>query len=211
MTSDANIEIRCQCGTLRGVARGLSPQTGNRAVCYCLDCRAFPLVLGVGDRILDEDGGTDLFQTSAARIAFTDGVEQLACLRLTPKGPFRWYARCCDSPIGNTPTTSAVPFVGLLVDCLASASPDTSLDDALGPVRTRVFGRFAKRDVSHTGASSGPGLAMALRLLPMMLRSRLRGDHRRGAFFDGETGAPRATPRVVDAEERGEAERTAEA
>lgn len=109
-----DIAIRCSCGTLEGVARDLSPSVGNRVVCYCKDCQAFARYLGRGAEVLDDAGGTDIFQTSPARVSFARGADRLACVRLTRKGPLRWYARCCDTAIGNTAAGPGVPFVGLV-------------------------------------------------------------------------------------------------
>jgi hypothetical protein len=45
---------------------------------------------------------------------------------------------------------------------------------------------------------------MVARVMLLMLRWRLRGDHRHSPFFDADTGQPRATARVLDAAEREE-------
>ena len=118
----ADLPIRCSCGALRGVARGVSPSRGNRVICYCADCQSFAHFLGRATEILDRSGGTDIFQTSPARIEITQGRERLASMRLTPKGLLRWYADCCKTPIGNTAITREIPFVGLICRCLDTGS-----------------------------------------------------------------------------------------
>jgi hypothetical protein len=114
------------------MAHGVTPQIGNRCVCYCDDCQAFPKALGRPD-VLDANGGTDIFQLSPARIEFTHGVDLVACLRLTEKGLVRWYASCCNTPIGNTLTTGSIPFVGLICSFVPEAVTGT-----LGPIRARI-------------------------------------------------------------------------
>jgi hypothetical protein len=192
----ADLPIRCSCGALRGVARGVSGACGNRVVCYCDDCQSFAHFLDRAEDTLDAHGGTEIFQTSPARIEITAGADRLACMRLTPKGLLRWYAACCRTPIGNTLASRQVPFVGLVVACL----DHPSLDSALGPIRVRGHARFAVG--TPAGAHrSFPATAIA-RLLWNSLVARLRGDHRRSPFFDRETGAPVSAPRVLSAAER---------
>ncbi len=62
------LPIRCSCAALRGTALGVSANRGNRVVCYCDDCQSFAYFLGRADQILDAHGGTDIFQTSPARL-----------------------------------------------------------------------------------------------------------------------------------------------
>jgi hypothetical protein len=62
------------------------PGSVNRAVCYCRDCQAFAHFLGRPEEILDSKGGSDVVQTTPARVTLTDGIEMLACMRLTEKG-----------------------------------------------------------------------------------------------------------------------------
>lgn len=52
MTAPVDLPLRCSCGALRGVLRGMSPARGNRVVCYCRDCQAFAHFLD-RDEILD--------------------------------------------------------------------------------------------------------------------------------------------------------------
>ena len=140
MASD--ITIRCSCGGFEGRAHGLESSVGIRLVCYCDDCQAFPWALDAADRVLDAHGGSDIFQTSPARIEFTKGRENLACLRLSDKGLLRWYASCCNSPIGATLAMASVPFVALLHSAMEfGGSPDA----VLGPSRGGVNARFMCR------------------------------------------------------------------
>jgi len=191
------LPIRCACGALRGRADGLSPSRGNRVVCYCEDCQAFTFATGCAERVLDEHGGSDIFQMSPAQIHFEAGLDQLACLRLSPDGLPRWYAACCGAPIANV--SGSVPFCGFLVSAF-DASPEER-DRVLGPVRHRVQAVTA-RGQAPAGAHAGFPLGMFLRLIPRILAARLRGDQKRSPFVDPATGGPIATPRIVDADER---------
>jgi len=206
MVSVASIDlpIRCTCGTLRGVLRGASPDHGNRAVCYCDDCQSFAHFLKRPADILDEHGGTEVFQTSPARVEFIDGADRLACMRLKPSGLLRWYASCCRTPVGNTLATAKMPFVGLIRACLDA--DDAALDAALGPIRYRGMGRFAKGDVSGLGVHDRFTLGMLGRITRILIGAKLRGDARRSPFFDAESGTPVAVPKVLSADELREVE-----
>jgi hypothetical protein len=195
MTRD--VVISCKCGKLGGIARDISARTGNRVVCYCDDCQAFAHALGAADFTLDAQGGTDIFQMSPARLELTRGRDHLACLRLTPNGALRWYADCCNTPIGNTMPTGQLPFVGLIHTCIDTEG--RTLDELLGPVRACVMTRFARGVPVASGvAHNGFSLAMLVATLWKMLCWRLRGDHRDSPFFDRKSGKPVGSLRVLD-------------
>ncbi len=191
-----DLPIRCHCGTLRGTLLSAAPADGIRCVCYCDDCQAFVAGLEPPVTVLDDYGGTGLFQTSPARLTLSAGSDRLACLRLTAKGPLRWYANCCRTPIGNTLATAAIPFVGVFEACIDAAEP--ARDAALGPVQVRIMTRHASAPVptldAHPGFSFGHVLDIGLH----MLRWRLHGDHKRTPFFHMPGGAPVAQPALPD-------------
>jgi Family of unknown function (DUF6151) len=89
--------IRCHCGKLKGTLN--HDREVNRCVCYCTDCQAFARFLKREHEILDDRGGTSIIQTIPANISFTEGIEYLACMRLTANGLLRWYVTCCYTPI----------------------------------------------------------------------------------------------------------------
>jgi hypothetical protein len=200
-----DLPIRCTCGTLRGIVHGVSGRSGNRVVCYCDACQTFANVLGKSDSTLDAQGGTDVFQMSPARLKLTQGREHLACLRLTASGPLRWYTDCCRTPIGNTLATSRVPLVGLIHSCMDTGG--SPLDEWLGPVRARVYYRFARHELDPApsaefrrrppNAHDGIPWSQFVRVASKILVWRLRGDQKRSPFFDVRTGEPVAVARVL--------------
>jgi len=196
-----DLAIRCVCGAVAGIARAISGRRGNRLVCYCGDCQSFAHFLGGTDCILDAQGGTEIYQTSPARLQITAGTDRLACMRLSPDGLLRWYAGCCRTPIGNTLAIRQVPFVGLIHCCLHFESTGRSRDEVLGPVHARIFTRFARGDLARRGGHGLGSARLILRSVPMLLAARLRGDHARSPFFAPETGDPIALPHVLCAEE----------
>ena len=110
-----DVPLRCDCGQVRAVARGLSPSKGNRLVCYCNDCQAFAFYLDRAVDVLDEHGGTDIFQVAPCRIEILDGADQLRCIRLKERGLLRWFTACCRTPVGNTLGSIQSPFVGVIL------------------------------------------------------------------------------------------------
>jgi len=189
--------IKCRCGSLTGTV--IETSGGNHGICYCLDCQAFAHVLGSPESILDARGGTEIVQTSPQNIVFTEGVQNLACLRLTANGLMRWYAACCNTPIGNTSANYRVSVVGLVHSCLRSGQ--SSLDEAFGAPTMRVYTKYAKGEPKPgtTGL-----LATIPRLARMIVGARITGRYRSTPFFAEASGAPVATPRILSAEERAE-------
>jgi len=184
--------LRCRCGALQGHVElnGIR----NRMVCYCNDCQAFARFLGSAEKVLDAQGGSDVVQTAPHRIRITQGVEQLAAMRLSDQGMLRWYAACCRTPLGNTMNRRSFPFTGLLSTCLDSAP----LTPSFGPVRARANTQSAVGEPKPRAF----GLAGAvLRILGLVLHSRLSGRYRDTPFFTA-AGAPAVQPTVLSTEAR---------
>lgn len=198
----ADLPIRCFCGAFEGVAGDMSPGAGTHVTCYCEDCQAFQHALGQGGRVLDDNGGTQIFQTSPGRIRVTKGKEHLACLRLGPNGPVRWYTSCCNTPIGNTLWTPAVPFIGIITVCFDTASDESTVSKTLGPLKRGVFGKFATGDRANINAHDAVPLSLHFGFLGRLLRWRLRKDNKLTPFFNRETGELVVEPRALTKEER---------
>jgi len=190
--------LRCRCGTVRGELS--STQRTLHAVCYCRDCQAFAHALGEAGAILDDAGGTEVVATRAGNVRFTAGTEALACLSLTERGLLRWYARCCRTPIANTPRDMRLPYAGVMHNCLAPSR--TALAAAFGPVRMRVNTGRAKGPVEEPAVLQWLAL---MRIGPGLLWSRLTGGWRSTPFFDAAQRRPIAEPRVLSTAEREQA------
>ena len=206
MTS-GDLLLACSCGQVSGLVSGASPSTGTHAVCYCDDCQAFARHLGHPERVLDANGGTEVFQTSSGRVSFSKGRENVACIRLSPKGILRWHTTCCATPIGNTPTTPGLPFVGLILSCVGNAVDGTAREEIVGPIRGWAFQKFATGDKSVLEGRPENLPALVMRFIRVMAVARFRGDHRRSAFFEPDGKAPIAVPRTLSDEERASAYR----
>lgn len=172
-----NHRFQCQCGTLKGEVS--SPERGMRAVCYCGDCQTYAHLLGHPHRVLDPLGGTDVVATHARYVTFTSDTQTLACLSLSPRAVLRWYARCCDTPIANTPRNWKLPYVGMVHTCLRQPEP---LERSFPEVEMRI-----NRKSANGNAAGGGNLRGLLRFGGMVLRltaSRLDGGYHETPFFD---------------------------
>jgi hypothetical protein len=186
--------IRCHCGKLKDTLN--HNQEVNRCVCYCTDCQAFARFLKREHEILDEIGGTRIVQTVPANIEFTEGIENLTCMRLTENGMLRWYTACCNTPIGNTLSTPNLSYIGLIHTCLSF--DQTSLDKAFGQTQMYVNTKSA---IGENKPKSAGVLSGTLRLLGMMLKARFDGRYKQTPFFVMESGTPIVVPKVLTDQE----------
>ena len=188
--------LRCRCGTVRGAVA--LPALG-RAVCYCRDCRAYAYFLQREGEVLDDAGGTQVVATLPRQVRFEpEGLDALACMSLSERGILRWYAGCCNTPIGNTPRNARIPYVGLVHNCLAS-DPSRSLEASFWPLRMRVNTESATRPVASTPLVV---LAVMLGSVQPLLSTRWDGSWRDNPFFHADSGKPIRSPRVLGAGER---------
>lgn len=186
------IPFSCTCGTLRGHVSVPSAKSGNRVVCHCPDCRAAMIHLGQPDPAPD---GIDIWQTLPEHVHFTAGVDRLACLRLSPRGMYRWYAGCCNAPLTTTLRGPRLNVGGFI----AARFSDLS---ALPRSNSFVFKKQANGKYRHKGMGR-----LAWRVAQMMLSANLSGSWRQNPFFDA-SGKPIRTPRTLTRDERAAATAT---
>lgn len=199
-----DVPLRCRCGKVFGVARDVSPTKGNRVVCYCRDCQAFARFLDRPDRevghlgdVLDPLGGSDIYQTAAARVSITEGASHLRAMRLSPRGLIRWYTGCCKTPVANT-VSGRVPFAGLVQPFMDHAGPGR--DEVLGPP-AYVHGKGAiGGQPAHAPATVTP--RFAFRAARRLLRWLVTGMATPSPFFDPKTKAPIVAPEVLTPDQR---------
>ncbi len=198
--SEAQHVIRCRCGHLRGALP--ANQCLVRLRCYCRDCQAYAHALGAAGVILDTLGGTQVVVTLQQYLRFTEGTDKLGCLSLSRKGLLRWYASCCDTPIGNTTRDPRVSFLGLVHTCLdgSPSTPGTAFDDDPLPVNVRHAKGRIRPQVTDT-------LVATARIAWHVLRARADGTWRKSPFFAAGTLAPVVVPRILTEAEREKAYR----
>ncbi len=84
-TKKIKIPLKCSCGEIEGSILD-KPKKGNYLICYCDDCQKYAKYLKAEDKTLDSNGGTEIYQVTPNKVSFHKGKENIACLRLTPKG-----------------------------------------------------------------------------------------------------------------------------
>jgi len=193
MTQEINYS--CACGQTTAKVSRPSPKAGNRVRCYCKDCQAFVnwLVAQGGADILDENRGSELYQTLGCRLEITAGKENLAAMRLSPKGMIRWYTTCCHSPFGNTLGPALFTFVGLPVSGFDDASEKT-----LGPLKASVFAEHAPKG-SHPAENFGFRKGL-LRILGREIAGKFSARTRKNPFRPDDV--PLKTPQILTLSER---------
>ena len=193
------LELRCACGTVRGVVAEASASTINRAVCYCDDCQTFARFLERDD-VMNAQGGTDIVQVAPSRLRFVAGQDQLRAVRLSPKGLLRWYTACCKTPAGNMLPSARSPFVGIPTRFVVPQG--SALDAAVGPSRGGLHGRFAIGGCPE-GVAPKVGLGLMVRSVGWFLGNVVRGRHTPSPFWTA-SGEPVAKPTVLTLEQRTE-------
>jgi len=188
----ADLKLSCRCGTVQGVAHNVSPSDGTRLVCYCDDCQAFARQLGSEDQTLNAYYGSDIYQLTPSQLEISSGEASIACLHLRAKGLFRWYASCCDTPIGNT-MNAKVPFIGVIHTFITS---DQNKDMLLGPVLGAVHTQYAKAPLPPELQGAKSHRAMVMRIMGKLLLWKIKGMGRPNPFFSAD-GHPIVQPKVV--------------
>ncbi len=186
--------LQCQCGKVRGQLS--HTENSTRIKCYCKDCQAFAHFLGKAGDMLDAQGGSDIVVTHPQEISFTSGAEAIACMSLFEDGMLRWYASCCNTPIGNTSRNKKMAYVGLSAVCLAAAP--ASIERDFGPVRMVSMTAGAKGKLASSGWKAVPVMVGFARAL---LKARLSGSYRRNPFFKDGTDEPVVARKVIAPEE----------
>ncbi|MCV2403600.1 DUF6151 family protein [Marinomonas sp. C2222] len=178
------VSLACSCGEVKGSLK-VEASHYFHVSCLCCDCQSFATNLGQAGTILDEHGGTELFQTYPQYLTITEGKEQITCMQLSEKGLFRWHTRCCNTPIGNTMTSANVPFVGIPVTFMKFASEEEK-QEALGPVIMKAFGKYAIGDMPADTHPRFP-LSFLPKIAHFMMRGFLTKKHSPSPFFlDGQ-------------------------
>lgn len=180
------IKLKCSCWKVEGIAHDVSENTGNRIVCHCADCQSFAKFLENEEVILDEHKGTDIFQMPLSKIEITQGKENIKCMRLSEKWLYRWYAGCCNTPIGNT-MSAKMNFMWVIHNFMDIENRD----DTLGPVRGYAFVETDTDDRKST-----PALKMLPRMFYKIICWRFQKKDQESVFFN-ESGEPISEPKVL--------------
>lgn len=186
------MEIQCECGTFRARLKAFPKDTPGRLVCFCDDCQRYLNHLGRSD-LLDENGGTEVIPAYPADVEFTQGAEHLKCTRLSPTGTFRFSTTCCNTPVANT--RPGGPWAGIFRRMYTTRDP-AMLDRTLGPVRSRIMGKFAK-GTPPAGTPAKFDLKAIVSVMPFILKGKLLGKTKPSPFFGADGVTPVVVPTVL--------------
>jgi uncharacterized protein DUF6151 len=187
------LALSCKCGQVQGHASDVTPSSGTRINCYCADCQSFANWLGSDNLILDQGGGTDIYQIPIARLKITKGQENIRCLRLKRKGLYRWYTSCCNTPIGNSGGSSA-PFIGL-IHSFRDIGPQAQ--DMTGKVLANIQTKAATGPLAPN--VSGNQYLALVRALSKVATWKLRGLNKPSPLFKND-GKAVSKPLIVEDE-----------
>ena len=185
------IKLKCSCGIVRGKTKRVNDSSGTRIVCCCDDCQSFAQFLNQESSVLDQYGGTDIFQMPISNLKITKGIEQISSVRLSANGMYRWYTKCCNTPIGNS-MGSGVPFIGVIHNFMDNAS---TRDQELGKNRGYIQTKFARQEVPAD--LKGSFLKIIFRSLSKLIVWKIKGLNKPSVFFD-DNGKPIAEPNVLN-------------
>lgn len=202
---ERDVELGCKCAAVAGRVQAVSAATVNRVICYCADCQTFLHHLGRAE-LLDAQGGSDIIQVAPARVSFQRGRQNIAAIRLGPRGPYRFYASCCRTPLGNTVKPS-LPFIGLVFEALVEARDPARREALFGPPRGRIWGSSAIG--TPPPGSTGMNLRLFLRTARLILGWKLGGLAAPHPYFEPGSDEPCYPVRLLSKEERAEARRHA--
>lgn len=144
--------------------------------------------------MLDQFGGTQIYQTSQSQISIEEGVDQLRSMRLSSKGLLRWYSGCCNTAIGNS-IKASLPFIGVIHSFIDVQNKT----EQFGPIRAYVQTKDAIGTPDYPHSAEKYPLGITLRIIRKMLWWKLRGMHKPTVFFDSN-GKPVSKPLIADKE-----------
>jgi hypothetical protein len=187
------MEIQCECGKFAAKLKAFPDSTPGRLVCYCDDCQKYLHHLKRND-LLDANGGTEVIPAYPADVEFLRGNKHLKCTRLSPNGTFRFSTTCCNTPIANT--RPGAPWAGFLRCVYTARGNGQKLDELLGPVRSRIMGRYAQ-GTPPAGTPKTFNLRALFTVMPFMLKGKLLGKSRPSPFFADDGSTPIVAAHVL--------------
>lgn len=173
------MELFCECKKFSAKLLNFPKATPGRLICYCDDCQTYLHYINRSD-LLDENGGSEIIPAYPSDIEILRGKEHLRCIRLSPKGMYRFVTSCCNTPFANTDPVR--PWVGIFRRMYITKNPNT-LDQNLPLVRTRVMGKFAYGQLP-SGTSQTFDFKSINSIMPFLLKGIILGRSKPSPFFD---------------------------
>ncbi|MCV2885039.1 DUF6151 family protein [Aestuariibacter sp. AA17] len=183
------LKLSCRCGEIKGKIKDIDANSGNRLVCYCQDCQSFASALSQRASTLNKFGGTEIYQVAPEHLEITQGIDHIACMKLSAKGIHRWYSACCNTPICNT-AGAKLPFVGIIHNAYHN---NQNIGATCGPILGAVH--YAHLDNSTQALVKGPHShnRILLRIIRKLLFWKLTGKGKTSPFYN-RLGKPICKP-----------------
>lgn len=188
-----NVDLSCFCGKVKGNLEVVSNTKAFHVNCLCKDCQKFACHLGTEDKILDEYGASDLFQTYPKYFKLTQGQENLSCLKLKEGGLLRWYTSCCNTPVANTIEKAKMPFAGISVKFMHFDSEEEKLE-VLGPVIMKAFAKYSLIAPPKDAHDTFPRTFMP-KIIKFMFVGFVKGMYKPSVFY--EDGVLTSEPKLI--------------
>lgn len=188
------LPLKCQCGEISGKIINANPKQDQHVVCMCIDCQTFAHYLGREQDVLDQHGGSEIYQVTPNKIVLERGQDKVKMLRLSPKGAQRFYAGCCNTPMANAvgPKTS---FTGVLANFI-DIEP-TERNRLLGPVDSYCMAKYAIGGAPENAHSKFP-LQLLAKVMKKMIVGKLMGHHKPNSLYNLSTNRPICEEQLVD-------------
>ncbi|MFT6991403.1 MAG: hypothetical protein ACJASL_003390 [Paraglaciecola sp.] len=114
-----------------------------------------------------------------------------ACVRLSQKGIYRWYAKCCNTPIGNT-LGGKVPFIGVIHNFMNNKA---TRDKDLGVPLDTIHWQSAKFSLPEEQKVSF--FKITTRVLAKLIIWKVKGLNQPSDFFN-QDGRAVTKPEVLN-------------
>lgn len=177
------VPLECACGKVKGIIK-VVPGSFFHVHCLCCDCQDFASHLNNKEKILDQHGGSELFQTYPVFMEISEGKDKIACIQLREKGLHRWHTTCCDMPIANTMGSSKVPFIGVSVKLMKFANEAIKME-TLGPVTMKAFGKYSIGEMPKDAHARFP-ISYMPKILFFMLKGMFTKKNNPSPFYKGK-------------------------
>jgi len=182
-----DLPFACNCGTIKGTLRGVTPARGSHARCHCIDCRAAEVYLNQPD---PAPQAVQLFQTTPDRFDFDQGFDQLGVFSFGDKNLLRWYATCCGTPMFNTLRKPKLAFASIMTSALSDPA-------ALGPI---VGTGYIPTSSGKTRNEGLPRLIWGA--LSRAAAAKITGRWKTNPFIDPDTATPNRPVKIVPHDQR---------
>jgi hypothetical protein len=143
--------------------------------------------------VLDKQGGTEIVQVAQPRLRFLQGEERLSAVRLSEKGMVRWYASCCNTPIGNTLADPKVSFIGLIHVSLDHAQMNSDFGTKIAILNTHTA-------LGQTKPTQRGLVVVIARFIWIVVTMRVTGRYKHSQLFN-TSGSPRVVPTIIAPQE----------